>query len=581
MIKKIALILSCLMPVLCFANDTGVLLNQDDFVTVESIIERAPDDTQCATAVFANALRVSAEFGTISQDAHESDMQAWIYSVFGDKTVLEQVLNCPEIANADDDDFIKFIPIQYDFPNGRQVIINYEVTPTVLKQKLIVSEKRDLPMGPDSADLTAGDAIWTNVDPAWYGIIVVEHGALKDFVGEDKNNTVSLKYIYDNIDKLYPRGMTCTSKSALANDTYAINRAVTQTVGIKEMTGEADSNDYYVAGDVNLGWIMYAEIALDVVITVLTAGGGTVIAGVAKSARASKILKNLSTTIKTLAKTDDVMKYTKNMSRIAKVTRDIEKLDKVKDADKIADLTREMDNLRKVVTDLEKTDNVRDYLKATQSFSDINKLRHELKGLRAFWGPKRGNVFVRLARTFKGARAAMNGAKTLNKGAKIARTGKFATRARDWLFHSTMKNAGRLAKVEAAGGALYGALTLIGGVYDYTETSTGDFTNNIEFKPLLLLSADDIDGQDNVVNYGMWLMWAGDSMSAADDDAAYLQAMDFAAKFHEDLTTEQNETSAPCNVDIFVVRPIIRNPGDMNQELYYLIMNDEPWTTAN
>ena len=64
-----------------------------------------------------------------------------------------------------------------------------------------------------------------------------------------------------------------------------------------------------------------------------------------------------------------------------------------------------------------------------------------------------------------------------------------------------------------------------------------------------------------------------------DDDAAYLQAMDFAAKFHQDLTEYQDDTAAPCNIDIFVVRPVLRNPGSDNPELYYLIMNDKPWTT--
>ena len=81
------------------------------------------------------------------------------------------------------------------------------------------------------------------------------------------------------------------------------------------------------------------------------------------------------------------------------------------------------------------------------------------------------------------------------------------------------------------------------------------------------------------MNYGMWLMWAGDSMNPADDDAAYLQAMDFAAKFHEDLMEVQNDTNNPCNVDIYVVRPVLRGIDTDNPELYYLIMNDVPWTT--
>ena len=119
-------------------------------------------------------------------------------------------------------------------------------------------------------------------------------------------------------------------------------------------------------------------------------------------------------------------------------------------------------------------------------------------------------------------------------------------------------------------------------MYDWAETSTGDYTSGIQFKPLLLLSADDIEGQENVVNHGMWLLWQGDTYSASDDDAAYLQAMDFAEKFYRDLLDVQSETNDnSCNVDIYVVRPIIRNPGEPNAELYYLIMNDTPWSTAN
>ena len=138
--------------------------------------------------------------------------------------------------------------------------------------------------------------------------------------------------------------------------------------------------------------------------------------------------------------------------------------------------------------------------------------------------------------------------------------------------------------MQTAGGALYGTIQALGGMmYDFTDTSTGEFTNDIEFKPLLLLSADDIQQGDQAdkINYGMWLMWAGDSSSAEDDDAAYLQAMDFAAKFHEDLDSVQDGTNTPCNVDIYVAKPILKNPGSDNPEIYYLIMNDTPWTTNN
>ena len=121
-------------------------------------------------------------------------------------------------------------------------------------------------------------------------------------------------------------------------------------------------------------------------------------------------------------------------------------------------------------------------------------------------------------------------------------------------------------------------------MYDKTSSTSSEYSNGIEFKPLVLLFADDIEGQENEVNYGTWLRWIGDSEFPEDDNAAYLQATDFATKFHHKLVEYQEENGANCNVDIYVVHPIIRldetDPDNTTGELFYLFMNDEPWTTA-
>ncbi len=530
--------------------------------------------TECASRVFADALAQTAN--TVNEYAHETEIQTWIYQTFALPDVLNTVLACPEIAGVADDETIKFTPIQYIFPGGREIVVNYETQPRVLKQRLTLANKRDLPSGGDSPRIGAAgdDAIWTNTDPAWYAIMVTEHGALDEFVGPDKNNTISLNYIKNNIDKLFPsgRGGKCTDRSAKSRDTTAINTVMREhTVNIDD-----DTNDYYIAGDVNLQWISYAEIALDVVITVATFGGGAVITGATKSARASRALRGLGATMKTLSKSDDVIKYVRATRDAAKLADEIKALDKVADAAKIADKTRELDKLNETIKSLESIDDVKKYRDATRTYSELNAYRHSLRGLRALRGAQRGNIIARAVRATK---SAMTGNKLISRAAKMGRSGKMSARVRDWLFNSTMKNIGVLGKMEATGGLLYGAIKFAGDMYDWTETSTGEFTSGVEFAPLLLLSADDLQGQENVVNHGMWLMWAGDSVSAADDDAAYLQAMDFAAKFHQDLSEYQNDTASPCNVDIFVVRPVLRNPGTENTELYYLIMNDEPWTT--
>lgn len=546
------------------------VIDNPDFISVETVLARAPDDTTCATVVFANAL--SETVSSVSDTDHETVIQQWIYQNFSRPDVLQAVLSCPEFVGAADDATIKFIPIEYTFPNGRHIVVNYETQPKILKQRLTLASKRTLPNNSPSPRIGgAGDGQnWTNTDPAWYAIMVVESGALREFAGRGKNNTISLEYIKNNIDKLYPQGDRCTSKSALAADKGIINQAMHKTVAIED-----DTNDYYVAGDVNLQWISYLEIGLDVVITVATMGGGAAVLGVTKSARASRTLKNLGTSLRELSKMDSVRDYVRVSNQYARATSELKNIDRATDAARYADKEREIKNLADSMRNMERTDNnVKQYKQASESFTQINRYRRNLRALRT---PQRGNI---IARTLRATRAATTGNKVLTRGAKVARSSMKSGRIRDWLFQSTMRNAGALAKLEATGGLLYGTLKFIGGMYDWTETSTGEFTSGLEFAPLLLLSADDLQGQENVVNHGMWIMWLGDSISAADDDAAYLQAMDTASKFYTDLQETQREQGThPCNVDIYVVRPILHNAGTENAALYYLIMNDEPWST--
>lgn len=528
--------------------------------------------TECATAAFANALAATAN--TVSETDDEIVIQQWVHKTFADANVLRTVLACPEISNIDITETIKFLPIKYTFPGGREIVINYETQPKILHQRLMLATRAAMPPAGDSPRIGGdGDnAVWTNTDPAWYAIMVVQHGALDRFAAAGTNHTISLEYIKNNIDELYPQNARCTSKSAFANDSDMINVAMHKTVGLDD-----DSNDYYVAGDTDLRWVSYLEIGLDVVITVVTAGGGTVLLGTTKAARASRTLKNLGSTIRTLAKTDAVRDYIRVSQQYARAAEELKKIDRAANAAEYARKSDQVADLAKSMREMEQTsDQVKQYNQATKSYAEINKYRHALRGLKT---AQRGNV---VARGWRALRAANTGNKMLNRGARVARSSAVSGRIRDWLFNSTMRSAGMLAKMETAGGVIYGAIKFIGGMYDWTETSTGEFTSGVDFAPLLLLSADDLAGQENIVNHGMWLMWLGDTISPADDDAAYLQAMDMAAKFYQDLTeTQSDANNNACDVDIYVVRPILRNPGTDNPSIYYLIMNEAPWTTHN
>ncbi len=556
---------------LCVTMDyeTTIPVDSPNFISTEELLTRVPDDTQCATAIFENALSATAD--QISENALEEDIQKWIYQVFQQKDVLQAVLACPEIINVAEDETITFLPINYTFPNGRQITVNYETQPKILKQRLTIANKPQLPSDPNPrVGAPDDDSIWTNTDPAWYAIMVVESGTLDNFVGTGKNNTVSLQYIEDNIDDLFPKNRQCTGKSALTKDNTMINRAMKETVNLED-----DTNDYYVAGDVNLQWISYLEIGLDVAITVATFGGGQVVLGTTKAARASKTLKNLSTSLRTLRQTDSVRDYIRISQQASKAAEELQKIDRVADAARYAEKSRELQNYTQAMRNLENVDdNVRQYRQYSETFTSLNEYRRALRVLRP---AQRGNI---IAKTWRFVKNANTGGKQLRNAAKVAKSSTLSGRIRDWLFQSSLSNIGALAKLESTGGLLYGALKFVGGMYDWTETSTGEFTSDIEFKPLTLLSADDLQGQENEINHGMWFMWVGDSYSAADDDVAFLQAMDFANKFHFNLDEMQKaENDYPCNVDIYVVRPIIRNPGSQNPELYFLVMNDEPWTT--
>lgn len=556
---------------LCVTMDyeTTIPVDSPNFISTEELLTRVPDDTQCATAIFGNALSATAD--QISENALEEDIQKWIYQAFQQKDVLQAVLACPEIINVAEDETITFLPINYTFPNGRQITVNYETQPKILKQRLTIANKPQLPSDPNPrVGAPDDDSIWTNTDPAWYAIMVVESGTLDNFVGTGKNNTVSLQYIEDNIDDLFPKNRQCTGKSALTKDNTMINRAMKETVNLED-----DTNDYYVAGDVNLQWISYLEIGLDVAITVATFGGGQVVLGTTKAARASKTLKNLSTSLRTLRQTDSVRDYIRISQQASKAAEELQKIDRVADAARYAEKSRELQNYTQAMRNLENVDdNVRQYRQYSETFTSLNEYRRALRVLRP---AQRGNI---IAKTWRFVKNANTGGKQLRNAAKVAKSSTLSGRIRDWLFQSSLSNIGALAKLESTGGLLYGALKFVGGMYDWTETSTGEFTSDIEFKPLTLLSADDLQGQENEINHGMWFMWVGDSYSAADDDVAFLQAMDFANKFHFNLDEMQkSQNDYPCNVDIYVVRPIIRNPGSQNPELYFLVMNDEPWTT--
>ncbi len=733
MIKKFLLFL----VIICFSN---ISFGE----TLPVLDKTQTEPTNCATQLFKEALQEDSD--EITDNMPENEARVWAQETMLDPSVLIELVDCPEVADKDDLDVINFDPIEFVFPNSdRTLTINYSTQPKILKDKLLLDGKKSIPDGnpnPDIQDESNG-AIFMNSEPAWYGILVVQHDSLSQFVGPNKNNVVAVDYIIDNIDDIYPKGYMCTSKSAIATDEDTINRVVRKVVDL-EAVGEDDSNDYYVMGDKNLEWIMYAEIVADVVITVVTFGGGAIVSGIAKGARAARVTMKLAKNANKLKKFKNVEKFASISSKIFTTSQKAEKAEKtikyakkyeeavknmekfrntnpkkfakyektankylkkskkidskmtsekldatklqkeaeqarkelewhqkelkrledgvakalpeaqtrLKEAEKAAKaanpeklkkyqkLEKELSDLQDVVKDekfiqnkklpktikdrqLEKNKKVQDRIKevekelkqmensgdevskyaksknvvdeleapgkyktTTQNLTEILKY---VKNAR----PHTGNIF---ARTLKLMKAGLTDAKQIDKAHKVATAGMSSKSAKikTWLFDRTLKNGSRLARFEANLGLLYGAANFLGEMYDKTSTTSQEYSNGIQFKPFCLLAADDLEGYENVVNYGMWFMWTGSSTDPADDDAAFLEASDFASKFAyalNDFMEDKDNIIMPsgyCNVDIYVVRLILQldeenvdEEGRPTGKLFYLVMNDVPWTTAN
>ena len=142
MIKKTFLFFAFLLTAPLFAADDNGML------TAEEILAMAHTEypTPCATEIFAEA--VDNELDNIDQYTPEPEVRALAQKAMFSGSVLEEVLDCPELKKITDRmTTITFTPIVYTFENGREITINYTTQLKVLDQKLLLSNKPSLPNG--------------------------------------------------------------------------------------------------------------------------------------------------------------------------------------------------------------------------------------------------------------------------------------------------------------------------------------------------------------------------------------------------------------------------------------------------
>lgn len=104
--KKLLITLFILMPIYAAHCDNEISVTyassipDNDIIPVEQLLERDADATQCATQAFADAL--AKRIADVPEATPESDIETLIYAVFTHGDTLKRVIECPEIANADE-----------------------------------------------------------------------------------------------------------------------------------------------------------------------------------------------------------------------------------------------------------------------------------------------------------------------------------------------------------------------------------------------------------------------------------------------------------------------------------------------
>lgn len=379
----------------------------------------------------------------------------------------------------------------------------------------------------------------------WYGILVVKAGSLDSYATQELP-IISTKYMKDHRAEFFPDnsdkalGLTraCTHSNHMAHDQDVINRAAHITM--QENDSFWSGNDYYVydGKDVYWGW---ATIAGEVAMALLTLG---------ISAEAHLA----ASTIKIPAATVRAFQTSNRFIDAVTLTRDVKKIDTAIDAAKAVKkgdaATRAA--ARTALGDAGVT------VKSGATYKDFQAIARALEvakaaGTHPQWTSALWRPWRLVATGAKNIKPTI--ASTLGPGATW--TKRFTT----------------LAVGGAAVGANYIGREIIKS-FGYSSAAIQDpTTGDVEFNSFGLLSADDIEGRENVVSHGAWI--AFDTVGTAETDDALNEAARFAEEFTKDINTI-NAEDPQCNVDIYVVQPAISNPKKLKGErqIYYILMTN-------
>ena len=390
----------------------------------------------------------------------------------------------------------------------------------------------------------------------WFGILVVKKGSLDSVYKSDKP-FIAPSYMKEHKNTYYPAnsdkvlGITkgCTHGNHTANDKDVINRATHVTMDEKDSF--FSGNDYYVYDGEDVYWgtaVVVGEIAL----ALLTLGA---------SAEAQAL------TDAKLA--NDIRKVGKSTKAATVAIKDTEKVQKAAAAAQNLTKTSTAAEKAKVITDLRAAGVTIPQSTGYKQLQQIGSILSNSKNVSWTSALIHGNKWRMLKEGSKNIVPTTK--KIFGTGASLGRS--LATTALV-VGGTTVANS-----LSDTAHKFFISLLKANG-YSTASTSITDDPKykNLKFNSFGLLSADDIEDHENDVSHGTWLQFdtvgeynSGDKNNPGD---AENEAARFAQEFAKDVK-KVNANDPLCDIDIFVVRPVIGDPFNKGQsDIYYLLYTD-------
>lgn len=385
----------------------------------------------------------------------------------------------------------------------------------------------------------------------WFGILVVKKGSL-DKYANSSTPIISTEYMKRNRDTFFPDNSDkplglwagCTHSNHMAADNDVVNRAAHITFDEKDSfwTG----NDYYVYDGEDVYWGT-AQLIGEIALAVVTFGAGSAVS-------ASKAAAQTAVATDRAVKAQRAITLAKRAEKLKKMEDSYTAAGQTAKATKAAQLAKETRQSARLALEQAGAGPV-NQLTSTETIANMGRLLEASGVAQETTAAVKPLTWV--SALAKPWRLVKPGLQTL-KPSNVAK-----------LYGPGVSWGQRIKRAAiTAGGAGLGVALIK--AFGYSSAST-EIMDNVKFNSFGLLSADDLEGRDNVVSHGAWIQF--EESGEINEDDTLNEALAFAEAFQQDMNTI-NAEDPQCDVDIYVVQPGISNPEKLGtREVYYVIQN--------